>query len=85
MPDQLLNILFLITELPNEVCLGMEQGKMEKIKFLYLLLSLSAEEREGVYAATYWDSEERVGKTEEGADERNGLDAEREHTACKER
>lgn len=54
MPDQLLNNLFLIIELPNEVGLGIELRKMEK--FLYLLF-LSTEEREGVYAATYRDSE----------------------------
>lgn len=82
MPDQLLNNLFLIIELPNEVGLGIELRKMEK--FLYLLF-LSTEEREGVYAATYRDSEVWVGETEEGVDERNGLDAERESTACKER
>lgn len=49
------------------------------------MLSLSSEEREGVYAATYRDSEVRVGETEEGTDERKGHDAERENAACKER
>ena len=73
MLEQLLNVLFLIIELPNKVGLGIELRKMEK--FSYLLLFLSAEEREGVYAATHWDSEVRVGETEEGVDERNGLDA----------
>lgn len=51
-------------------------------KFSYLLLFLSTEEREGVYAPTHRDSEVRVGETEEGTGERSGLDAERESTAC---
>lgn len=49
------------------------------------MLFLSLEEREGVYAATYRDSEVRVGETKESAGERNGCDAERENAACKER
>lgn len=54
-------------------------------KFSYLLLFLSTEEREGVYAPTHRDSEVRVGETEEGTGERSGLDAERESTACEKR